>query len=272
MAGQNGVLKYARVVVKQARGRPGWLENILWHIASYLVTNITVLFAWIFFHIFNRTITIGRKNVGYEPNTLLLSNHQSMIDSMPVGIGAFYPRSWIMPWLVPWHPAARENFFKNRFIAWWSTHTRCIPVKPGRRDVHAIHKMIDVLPKGAIILFPEGTRSRTGEVMDGRPGAGLVALATHPRIIPVAIDGMQDVLPIGASRPRIGQRVYVKYGPPVDISEFLEQPRTRETAQALVDKVMDAIREQHAEIRAMRLEWMRRKGRLTGRKADELAD
>jgi 1-acyl-sn-glycerol-3-phosphate acyltransferase len=254
MAGRNGVLKFARVVVSQAKGRPGRLSNILWHVTSYLVTNFTVTFAWLFFHVLNRTIVIGREHVGDKPNTLLLSNHQSMIDSLPIGIEAFYPKSWIKPWLVPWHPAARENFFRNRFVAWWSTHTRCIPVRPGRRDLHALHRMVEVLPKGTIILYPEGTRSRTGDVQDGRPGAGLVILATRPRVIPVAIDGMQDVLPIGRSIPRIGKRVYIKYGPPLDYSEFLDEPRTRETAQAIVDKVMAAIREQHADIRRLRNE------------------
>ncbi|MFQ6099330.1 MAG: lysophospholipid acyltransferase family protein [Armatimonadota bacterium] len=250
----NGVLKYARVLAAQAKGRPGRLSNILWHVTSYLVTNISVALAWLFFHVLNRITVIGREHVGDEPNTLLLSNHQSMIDSMPVGIEAFYPKSWIKPWLVPWHPAARENFFRNRLIAWWSMHTRCIPVRPGRRDVHALHRMIEVLPKGTIILFPEGTRSRSGEVENGRPGAGLVILATRPRVIPVAIDGMQDVLPIGRVIPRIGKRIYVKYGPPLDYSEFLDRPRTRETAQAIVDKVMTLIREQHAEIRRLRKE------------------
>lgn len=253
MADHNDVLRYARIVTRQAKGRPGWFSNILWHITSYLVTNITVTIAWLFFHVLNRTIVIGKNNVGEEPNTLLLSNHQSMIDSFPIGMGAFYPKSWLKPYLVPWHPAARENFFKNQLIAWFSTHTRCIPVKPGRRDLHALHRMKEVLPKGIIILFPEGTRSRTGDVGEGRAGAGLVALATRPRIIPVAIDGMQEVLPIGETVPRIGKRIYVKYGPPIDYSEFIGQPRTRETAQALVDKVIDAIRAQHEEIRQLRI-------------------
>jgi len=257
MSEGNGVLRFARAIAGQAKGRPGRLSNILWHVASYFVSNISATISWIFFRVLNRTTYIGRQHVGREPNTLLLSNHQSMIDSMPIAIAAFYPKSWLRPFLVPWHPAARENFFKNKLIAWYSSHTRCIPVKPGRRDVHALHKMTDVLPKGAIILFPEGTRSRTGNVEDGRPGAGLVALATKPRIIPVAIDGMQDVLPIGQTFPRIGKRVFIKFGPPLDYSEFYERPRTRETAQALVDKVMEAIRDQHAEIRRLRLEHKR---------------
>ncbi len=153
---------------------------------------------------------------------------------------------------MPWHPAARENFFRNRLIAWWSTHTRCIPVRPGRRDLHALHKMMEVLPKGTIILFPEGTRSRSGNVEEGRPGSGLLVLATKPRVIPVAIDGMQDVLPIGRTIPRIGKRVYINYGKPIDYSEFLDGPRTRDTAQALVDRIMEVIRAQHEEIRSLR--------------------
>lgn len=253
MAGQNGVLQYARTVTAQARGKPGWLANIIWHVTSYFVVNITVGFAWIFLHVLNRTIVMGHEHIGDEPNTLLLSNHQSMIDSFPVGVAAYYPRSWLKPYLIPWHPAARENFFRNRLIAWYSNHSRCIPVRPGRRDLHALIRMMEVLPKGTIILFPEGTRTRTGEVQEGRPGAGLLALATRPRIIPVAIDGMQEVLPIGKVVPRIGRRIYVKFGPPIDYSELLDQPRTREIAQALVDKVMAAIRAQHDEIRRLRL-------------------
>jgi 1-acyl-sn-glycerol-3-phosphate acyltransferase len=239
-------------VVKQPKGRPGRLSNILWHVTSYFVVNVTVTILWIFFHIFNRITVLGIENVGGQPNTLLLSNHQSMIDSFPLGIEAFYPRSWIKPYLVPWHPAARENFFKNRLFKWYFGHSRCIPVAPGRRDLQALRRMIDVLPYGTMVLFPEGTRSRTGEVQEGKPGAGLLILATRPRVIPVAIDGMREILPIGEKRPQIGKRVYIKYGKPLDYSEFLDKPRTRETAQAIVDKAMEEVRKLHDDLRKLR--------------------
>src|SRR2546430_16779712 len=79
--------------------------------------------------------------------------------------------------------------------------------------------MIQVLPHGVMTLFPEGTRSRDGAVGPGRPGPGLLILATRPRVIPVAIDGMRAVLPIGRYLPRIFQRVAVSFGSPVDRSE-----------------------------------------------------
>lgn len=130
--------------------------------------------------------------------------------------------------------------------------TTCIPVQEGRRDTGALREMITILPTGVLILFPEGTRSRDGSIGRGRPGAGLVVLSTRPRVIPVAVEGMRDVLPIGSYIPRIFKRIYVHYGEPIDYSDLLDMPRNKETAQVVVDRVMDAIEEKHAEFRRLR--------------------
>ncbi len=226
--------------------------GIVWSILSYLLTNITVSLFALFFFLLQRTTVIGRKNVGKERNTLLLSNHQSMIDSFIVGLAAFHPQSYLKPYLLPWNPAAEENFFRPPWLGWLARHWRCIPVREGRRDARALHRMVEVLPKGVMTLFPEGTRTRDGTIGRGRAGAGLLILATRPRVIPVAIDGMNEVLPIGHRFPRLFRRVYIYYGEPVDYSEFLDRPRTKETSQALIDRIMAIIRKQHEEIRRLR--------------------
>src|SRR6267378_3609994 len=224
--------------------RRGRLFQLLWPVTSYLVTNITVTFFWVLFFVLNRTTVVGRKNVGAERNTLLLANHQSMLDSFLVGLGVFYPQSWWRPHLIPWNPAAAENFYRTPILAWLADNWKCIWVREGRRDLHALHQMIEVLPSGVMTLFPEGTRTRDGSVGPGRAGSGLLILATGARVIPVAIEGMREVLPIGKAVPRVFKRIRVTYGRPVDYSDFLALPRTRETAQALVDRVMAAIRAQ----------------------------
>jgi len=229
--------------------RRGRLFRLLWPVTSYLLTNLTVTLFWMFFFVLNRTRVVGREHVGAERNTLLLSNHQSMLDSFLVGLAAFYPRSLLRPYLLPWNPAAAENFYRTPILAWLADNWKCIWVQPGRHDLHALHRMIQVLPRGVMTLFPEGSRTRDGSVGAGQAGAGLLILATGARVIPVAIEGMREVLPIGRSVPRIFKRISVTYGPPVDYAEFLAQPRTRETAQALIDRVMAAIREQHAQLR-----------------------
>jgi hypothetical protein len=59
---------------------------------------------------------------------------------------------------------------------------------------------------------------------------------------------MRDVLPIGKSIPRIGKRLIVFYGSPVDYREYLNGDTGRDAAQAVVDRVMERIRSQHAEL------------------------
>jgi len=230
---------------------PGRLAEWMWPVTSYLVTNLSVVVFWLYFFVLNRTTVIGRHHVGTARNTLLVSNHQSMIDSFLVGLAAYFPRSLVMPHLMPWNPAAAENFFRTPLLAWLAYNWRCIPVREGRRDMEALRRMSEALPRGVMTLFPEGTRTRDGSVGAGRAGAGLVVLSTHPRVIPVAIEGMDRVLPIGCTVPRLFQRVYVCYGEPVDCAAFFDMPRTKATAALLVDRVMSVIRVQHAELRRM---------------------
>ena len=239
----------ARSYKPEHRGR---LTDLLWPTTSQILINLLLPVMILLFWVLNRTRVIGRENVRRARNTLLLSNHQSMIDSFVVGIAAFYPHHFLKPYLVPWNPAAQENFFKNRFFRWFFDQLRCIPVKQGRRDLRAIYNSMRVLRDGTMILFPEGTRSRDGSIGRARPGAGLVILGNRPQVVPVAIDGLADVLPIGAAFPRFGKRVWIYFGEPIDYTDLLDGPRSRETAQAVVDRVMASVRRQREAIRRLR--------------------
>jgi 1-acyl-sn-glycerol-3-phosphate acyltransferase len=229
----------------------GPLFRLLWPLTTYVVTNLVVAGLLVLFRVFNRTTVIGREHVGYARNTLLLSNHQSMIDSFLVGVMAFFPRSLVQPYLIPWNPAAVENFYRTPVLAWFSDIWRCIPIREGRRDLTALRRMLKVLPRGVMTLFPEGTRMRDNKVGLGRVGAGVLMLSAKPTVIPVAIEGMQEVLPIGSRWPRFFKRIYVSYGAPIDYAEFLDGGRDKDNAQRLVDRVMGSIREQHRELRRM---------------------
>jgi len=78
-----------------------------------------------------------------------------------------------------------------------------------------------------------------------------VILGEQPKVVPVAIDGMAKVLPIGSRIPLIGRRLRISFGQPMDFSEFAGEERSKETAQLVVDRVMDAIREQHEGLRRL---------------------
>jgi 1-acyl-sn-glycerol-3-phosphate acyltransferase len=223
----------------------GRVFNFFWPFTRWLLTIGTSTVGAILFFGLSRTEIIGRRNALRARNTLLLSNHQSLIDSFLIGFSAYYGPAIFKPWLIPWNPAAEENFYKNVYQGWWSDQWKCIPVARGRRDMRAIYRMIRALKEGTMILFPEGTRSRTGAIGRGRPGAGLVALANQPHIVPVTIMGMSDVLPIGASWPIPFQRVTILFGPPIDYSHLAGKERSKETALAVVEQVMSVIRYQY---------------------------
>ncbi|NIM95035.1 MAG: hypothetical protein GTO18_15150 [Anaerolineales bacterium] len=224
------------------------LFRVLWPVTHYLITNLFGTLGYIYFHLLNSTVVIRKENIPHQPGTLLLSNHQSMIDSFLVGLCAYYPVSLIRPSVMPWNPAAEENFYRNRILAWLADNWKCIPIKRGRKDLRAIFKMVGGLRTNPLILFPEGTRSRTGNIGNGRLGAGFLILETWPTVIPVCIDGMDRVLPIGSVFPRLFKRIYVSYGRPLDLSEFKGKGKGKRTANALMDKIMEAIKELHREI------------------------
>lgn len=225
-----------------------WLFRVTWPVTHYVVTNFSVMIGYIFFNVLNRLTVIGRENVPTRPNTLLLSNHQSMIDSFLVGMSAFFPKSLLNSCILPWNPAAEENFYRNSILAWLADNWKCIPIKKGRKDVGAIFKMAEALKSGPMTLFPEGTRSRDGSIGKPRGGAGLLILETQPTVIPVCIDGMDQVLPIGKVVPRIFKRIHVYFGPPLDLSEFYGREKNKDVAEAIMNRVMERLRIMRTEL------------------------
>jgi 1-acyl-sn-glycerol-3-phosphate acyltransferase len=230
----------------------GHLFHRLWPLTRYVVSHLTILLGAPIFKVLNRTIVIGRENVGEEPNTLLLANHQSMLDGFIVGFAVFFPRSLIKPSVMPWHPAAQEHFFANPVLAWLSDNWKCIPVRPGRKDFVAMKRMERCLKRGIMTVFPEGTRSRDGRLLPPRSGIGYVMLKTRPKAIPVTIDGVDAVMPVGSFFPSVLHTVMIYYGPAVDLSEFYDREHNRETAQAAIEKVFAVVRRQREILKRYR--------------------
>ncbi|WP_419162096.1 lysophospholipid acyltransferase family protein [Candidatus Palauibacter sp.] len=225
-----------------AENGPGALTRLLTPFTRWIITNLLAP-PWVFlvFGLLNRTQVYGRRRLLRTPNTLILANHQSMIDSFPIAYYLYYPETVLTPHLVPWNAAAQENFFRSPFLAWVFYQFRCIPVRQGRRDLKALNRSARTLRAGTMILFPEGTRSRDGTIGRGRPGTGMVILQTNPRVIPVTIEGMDRILPIGARCPRIGKRLSIYVGRPIAYQDLAANGRSRETAQKIVDRVMDRL-------------------------------
>ena len=164
-----------------------------------------------------RVKVYGRENFPETGGVLLCSNHISELDPPVVGISA--PR--------PVHFIAKEELFNVPVLKMILPRVNAIPIKRGMSDRNALRKGLGVLKEGNVLgLFPEGTRSKTGELGEGLAGAGFFALRTDAQVVPCAV--------IGNYKPF--RTTKVVYGKPIEMDEL----RSRKVSAEEVTKVIMA--------------------------------
>ena len=162
---------------------------------------------------------IGKENFPTDGGVLLCSNHISALDPPTVGIAA--PRQV--------HFMAKEELFSAPVLGKILPHINAFPVKRGMSDREALRKGLGVLKEGKVLgLFPEGTRSETGELGKGLAGAGFFALRSKAQIVPCAV--------IGPYKPF--KRLKVVFGKPI---EFDEYRKNKVSAEEATDIIMNEI-------------------------------
>ena len=155
----------------------------------------------------------GRERIPLTGPVIVASTHESFLD--PLVVGAYVPRH-------AWHMARRSLFVnaagkRSRFLTWFAAIYGVIEVDRGGTGLSALRGAEEKLKEGgAVLIFPEGTRSTDGEVQEFRAGVGLLALRTGATIVPVSVDGTRRVWGKGQRLPRfLRGRVRLVYGEPV---------------------------------------------------------
>jgi 1-acyl-sn-glycerol-3-phosphate acyltransferase len=98
------------------------------------------------------------------------------------------------------------------------------------------------LEQGGIVhIFPEGTRSRSGDLLPGKAGVGKRIYESKVKAIPCYHEGIRDILPVGKSIPRIGKKVRAIIGEPIFFDEFFQMENKPETWKLISDKIMEKI-------------------------------
>ncbi|MDA5106892.1 MULTISPECIES: lysophospholipid acyltransferase family protein [Brevibacillus] len=179
------------------------------------------LFRAIFSIVF-RWQVIGAEHIPKEGPVILCANHISLWD--PPLLGAGIDR--------PVHFMAKEELFRIPVLSYFITKFGAFPVKRGAGDRAAIRTALKLLEDGKIFgIFPEGTRSKTGKLGPGMPGAAMFALKSEAVVIPVAIVG-----PYRWFRP-----VKIVYGAPIDLSAQRTAKPGSDTLKETTDLIMSHI-------------------------------
>jgi 1-acyl-sn-glycerol-3-phosphate acyltransferase len=174
----------------------------------------------------------GRHNIPRRGGVLLLSNHQSYLDPILLAVPLRRPVSYM---------AKSELFERGAFFTWLIRSLHAFPIRKNTADVGAIKEAIGRLGEGHILnMYPEGTRTRTGEIGPILPGVAVVVRRAGVPVVPVVIDGTFQAWAKGSKVPR-PHPVRIMYGKPLRIKGL--------KTDQVVEKIGQTLREMLAELR-----------------------
>ncbi|MHC4870898.1 MAG: lysophospholipid acyltransferase family protein [Planctomycetota bacterium] len=152
---------------------------------------------------------VNPRNMPAEGPVIIASNHASFMD--PTVLGAFYER--------PIGFMARKTLFKVSWFGWLIKKLYAFPVDRGGDPRSALRAMSKKLSNNdCVVMFPEGTRTRTGTLGQIRRGVGMIAVKNNAAVIPTYLGGTFESWPRTAKflkfchmRIEAGTPIYPQY-------------------------------------------------------------
>ncbi|MEO8092562.1 MAG: 1-acyl-sn-glycerol-3-phosphate acyltransferase [bacterium] len=167
----------------------------------------------------------GREHARFRGGMIVASNHRSFLD--PFVIGA------LLPWRRQMQFVAKVELFERRWQGWLLSRLGAFPIRRGQSDETAMETArLAVERGGTVVIFPEGTRIRSGSLSNPKRGVGRLALESGAAVLPVAVHGSDQVRRGWRVRPR---KVKLRAGRPMTF------PRTERPSPALAARVTDRI-------------------------------
>lgn len=173
---------------------------------------------------------IGLEHVPVSGPAIIACNHVSFWDPILVGLGC---RREV-------HFMAKEELFRNPLFGWIIRAFNAVPVRRGAVDSGALRTAVEVLRSGGVlVIFPGGTRDRSDELRNPKPGVGFLALAAGAPVVPAHIAGSDRLLRafVGASK------LELRLGVPM----AADGERTRAGYREFAGRVAEAIRRLKSE-------------------------
>jgi 1-acyl-sn-glycerol-3-phosphate acyltransferase len=159
---------------------------------------------YIFFKVFNRLEVVGSENVPGEGGVIVAANHVSYLDPPLMGVALKRQATYM----------AKEGLFKIPILG-AVIRLFSVPIRRGRPQPSTIKEAVNRLKKGElIVMFPEGSRSTDGNILDAKRGIGVIAAISRIPVVPTLIKGTEKALPVGARVLRPA-KITVIFGNPI---------------------------------------------------------
>lgn len=173
----------------------------------------------------------GLDRIPRKGPVILAANHISNMDPVVAG-------SWITGALrrrrIHW--LGKRELFDWPFIGWLAAHGGVHPVDRGAADVEAFRLASKILDEGFVLfVFPEGTRSPTGELQEAKDGLAMLAMRSGAQILPIGINNTDAVWKKGQKLPSPlpRRRITVRVGEPFTVADVVPAGTDRRAAKGL---------------------------------------
>lgn len=205
------------------------------------------MFYWIMKHIvigpillaIFRPWVVGLEHVPKQGPVILASNHLSFIDSIFLPLVVDRPVVFL----------AKSEYFTGKGLKGWATRlffqaANQLPIdrSGGKASEASLNTGLRVLRDGSILgIYPEGTRSPDGRLYRGRTGVARMVLEAGVPVVPVAMIGTAEVMPIGTRLPKV-RRVGIVFGEALDFSRFEGMEGDRFVLRSVTDELVYDLR------------------------------
>ncbi|MBQ8787636.1 MAG: 1-acyl-sn-glycerol-3-phosphate acyltransferase [Oscillospiraceae bacterium] len=169
----------------------------------------------------------GIENIPQDRPLVMASNHRSYAD----------PVILTMPMKLPVTYMAKEELFKNKLFGWFITKLGAFPVKRGSGDMQVIDDAVSILNSGRnLVIFPEGTRSKDGQVGKGKTGVALIAAKSGADVLPCGIIFEGEKL-------KLRSKLTLRFGKVIPAEEIAVDDASPKALKGVKKRIMEAITE-----------------------------
>ena len=187
------------------------------------------------FSIFSKTFfkfeVIGTENIPSEGNLIIAANHKSNLD--PIFVASAVNKKRKMTAI------AKEELFKNKILAKILNKVEIIPINRQNPGLGTIKRILKYIKNDyALVMFPEGTRSKTDDFNNAKAGLSLFATKAKAEIVPCTI----------YSSYKLFKPAKIYFGKPISLEEYYKQKLTSEDHERISGEVMDIIKQNYYKL------------------------
>lgn len=174
---------------------------------------------------------IGIENIPTEGNTIIAANHKSNFDPIFVACAVNKTRKMTA--------IGKEELFKNKFMSLVLNKLEIIPINRENPGLNTIKRILKYIKNEyALVMFPEGTRSKGDDFSDAKAGVSLFAIKGKAVVVPCTI----------YSSYKLFSKATVYFGEPISLEQYYKQKLTSEDHEKIAEEIMGVIKDNYNKL------------------------